>query len=241
MILSPLLSGLLGVVLFFGLDDAPHAFRDSLSARVVDDFESYEDGAPPSRWKFITSSKEVWPLTRVLSDREKFYVMEEEGNKFARAYTNGEALRVTQRNGYEFEWNLQTHPRLEWQWRALELPKGASEKGQNDTGAALYVTFGTDWLGRPKSIKYSYSSSLPVGTVVSFGPLKVIVVDSAVEPRLGAWKTHQRNVVSDYRQVFGGSPPDEPVSITLWSDSDTTGDTARADFDDIVLRPSFRR
>ena len=158
-----------------------HAPPDSLAARVVDDFESYEDGAPPSRWKFITSGKEVWPLTRVLDDREKFYVVEEEGNQFARAYTRGEALRVSLRNGEEFDWNLQRRPRLQWRWRAHQLPEGASEKGKNDTGGALYVTFGTDWLGRPKSIKYSYSSSLPVGTVVDYGNLYVIVVDSASE------------------------------------------------------------
>jgi len=240
MILSRLLTGLLGAALFVGEPAAVHAPPDSLAARIVDDFESYEDGAPPSRWKFITSGKEVWPLTRVLDDREKFYVVGEEGNQFARAYTNGEALRVSLRNGEEFDWNLQRRPRLQWRWRAHQLPEGASEKGKNDTGGALYVTFGTDWLGRPKSIKYSYSSSLPVGTVVSFGPLKVIVVDSATEPGTGAWKTEQRNVVADYRQVFGDNPPDKPASITLWSDSDTTGDVAEVDFDDITLLPPYR-
>jgi Protein of unknown function (DUF3047). len=99
------------------------------------------------------------------------------------------------------------------------------------------VTFGSDWLGRPKSIKYTYSSSLPVGTTVSFGPLKVIVVDSAREPRAGEWETVQRRIRDDYRQVFGGSPPDRPVSITLWSDSDTTGDEAVVDIDDLELLP----
>jgi hypothetical protein len=77
--------------------------------------------------------------------------------------------------------------------------------------------------------------------VVSFGPLKVIVANSAVEPRTGEWKTQQRNVVSDYRQVFGDTPPDEPAAITIWSDSDTTGDTAKVDFDDIKLLPPLRR
>ena len=152
-----------------------------------------------------------------------------------------EAIRYSQRNGKEFDWSINELPRLKWRWRAHHLPEGASEKGENDTGAALYVTFGSDWLGRPKSIKYTYSSSLPVGTVVSFGPLKVIVVDSKREPGLGEWKTIQRNVVDDYHQVFGGDPPDRPLSITFWSDSDTTGDYAKVDFDDIQLLPPYRR
>jgi hypothetical protein len=240
MIILRLMAGMLGAALVLGADDRPDMPRDSLTARVVDDFESYEGGEPPSRWKFITSGREIWPLERVLDERERFYVVEENGNKFGRVFTKGEALRVSLRNGEEFDWNLKDRPRLQWRWRANKLPEGASEKDENDTGAALYVTFGSDWLGRPKSIKYSYSSSLPVGTVVSFGPLKVIVAESATEPRTGEWKIEQRDVIADYRQVFGGRPPDEPVSITLWSDSDTTNDIAEADFDDIKLLPPYR-
>ena len=210
-------------------------------AVMVDDFETYEVGEPPPDWVYVESRDKVVPPEQALEPREEFYVTQEDGNQFLRLYTQNEAMRFSQRNGYEFDWNVQTHPRLQWRWRALTLPEGAAENDKNDAGAALYVTFGSDWLGRPKSIKYTYSSSLPVGTIVSFGPLKVIVVDSAREPGLGTWKTQQRNVVSDYRQVFGGRPPDEPVSITIWSDSDTTKDEAEVDFDDIELLPPFRR
>jgi hypothetical protein len=208
---------------------------------MVDDFETYETGEPPENWVYVASRDKVVSPKQALEPGEKFYVAQENGNQFLRLYTQGEAMRFSQRNGYEFDWDLQTHPRLQWRWRALKLPEDAREDKRNDAGAALYVTFGSDWLGRPKSIKYTYSSSLPVGTIVSFGPLKVIVVDSALEPRLGEWKTQQRNVVSDYKQVFGGTPPDEPVSITIWSDSDTTNDESEADFDDIKLLPPFHR
>lgn len=234
----------IGLLLFAPLPlpgNAPPVDPDSTSVRVVDDFEMYTSGALPEAWKFITSSKEAWPLERVVNERERFYVVEEEGNKFGRLYTRGEAIRVTVRNEEDFTWDLREHPRLAWKWRAHKLPEGASEEGKNDVGAALYVTFGSDWLGRPKSIKYTYSSSLEVGTVVSFGPMKVIVVDSAREPRLGKWKTVQRNILHDYKQVFGGEPPNRPVSITLWGDSDTTDDESEADFDDIKLLPPHRR
>lgn len=212
------------------------------SAVVVDDFESYTVGTFPGRWIHVTPNKQLKTYAEEREEGEEFLVAEEDGNKYLRIYTENEAQRYTLRNDEEFDeefnWNLRTHPWLKWDWRARHLPEGASEKGKNDTGAALYVTFGTDWLGRPKSIKYTYSSSLSVGTVVSFGPLKVIVVDSKKEPRYGAWKTIYRNVVGDYKQVFGGRPPARPVSITIWSDSDTTGDVARVDFDDIMLLPA---
>lgn len=208
------------------------------SAIVVDDFEDDSPGTFPDSWVFVGANKEIKSYEESREAGEIVRVKEEDGNRFVRLITKGEALRYSKRNGVDFEWDLNTHPLLKWRWRALKLPEGASEKGKNDTGGAVYVTFGKDWLGRPKSIKYTYSSSLPVGTVVSFGPLKVIVVDSAAEPRQGEWQPVHRNVVNDYRQVFGGDPPDRPVSITIWSDSDTTNDEAKVDIDDFELLPT---
>jgi len=210
------------------------------SAIVVDDFEDDRPGTFPEGWVFVEENGSIRSYEETRDPGEIVKVMEEDGNRFVRLITKGEALRYTKRNDVDFDWNLEAHPRLNWRWRALKLPEGASEKGKNDTGGAVYVTFGKDWLGRPKSIKYTYSSSLPVGTVVSFGPLKVIVVDSAVEPRQGEWQRVQRNVANDYRQVFGGAPPNRPVSITIWSDSDTTNDMAKVDIDDLEFLPPRR-
>ncbi|WP_263810465.1 DUF3047 domain-containing protein [Salinibacter pepae] len=204
---------------------------------IVDNFEDDTPGTFPDGWVFVKSDEDIQSYEESRNPGETVEVREENENRYVRLITDGEALRYTKRNGVDFEWNLKDHPRLTWRWRAQQLPEGASEKGQNDTGGAVYVTFGSDWLGRPKSIKYTYSSSLPVGTTVSFGPLKVIVVDSAREPRTGEWETVQRRIRDDYRQVFGEDPPDRPVSITLWSDSDTTGDEAKVDVDDIELLP----
>lgn len=205
---------------------------------VVDDFEKTAPGAFPDGWVFVRSKDEFASYEETRDEGETVEVRTSDGNRFVRLITEGEALRYSKVNGKDFNWNVNTHPYITWRWRALKLPDGASERDKNDTGGALYVTFGTDWLGRPKSIKYTYSSSLPIGSVVSFGALKVIVVGSAREPGTGTWKTVQRNVVQDYRQVFGGKPPKRPVSITIWSDSDTTGDTAQVDFDDIALLPA---
>jgi len=213
---------------------------DGPSNVVVDTFDDQAVGEPPDGWVFVKSEDRVQPYEEAREPGETMVVKEEDGDHFVRLETKNEAFRYSKRNGVDFEWNLNTHSRISWRWRALHLPEGASEKGENDTGGAIYVTFGTDWLGRPKSIKYTYSSALPVGTVVDFGNLYVIVVDSAREPRMGEWQKVTRDVRQDYRQVFGGSPPDRPVSITLWSDSDTTEDWARVDVDDIVIRPAHR-
>jgi hypothetical protein len=228
----------IAILLLGGLSE--RAGVKAQTTRVVADFEEYEEGAVPDGWVRVVSKNDIRPAKDAIEPGERFEVLKEKDNKFVRLYTDGEYLRFTKRNGKEFEWNLNTHPRLQWRWRALTLPQGASEKGENDTGGAIYVTFGKDWLGRPKSIKYTYSSSLPVGTVVSFGPLKVIVADSAREPGMRTWKKRTQNVVNDYKQVFGEEPPDRPVSITISGDSDTTGDESKVDIDDITLLPSNR-
>lgn len=210
------------------------AFGQSTS---IDDFESYQSGDLPNRWKFLsTKSREYESLDQYMDEDERFYVQKEDGNQFLRGYTKGEAQRISLSNEQnQLGWMLDENPVLSWRWRANKLPEGASEKGINDTGGAVYVVFKTDWLGRPVSIKYTYSSSLPVGTTVSFGKLKVIVASSALDG-VGDWEHVERNVADDYLRVFGKNPPDQPLLITLWSDSDDTRSEAEVDFDDISIR-----
>jgi hypothetical protein len=120
----------------------------------------------------------------------------------------------------------------------LHLPARADEtrNNTNDTGAALYVTFSVDFFGRPRSIKYTYSTTQPIGTTATYGPLKVLVVASG-QDKMDTWVRMERNVVADYKMLFGEAPPDEPLSIMLWSDADTMKDQAEADFDNLTLLP----
>lgn len=225
------------VLLSVGGYCAPAQAQSTPDPLVVDDFDSYDVGTAPWRWKFISADKEVIAVREKARDDQRFYVVQEDDNQFLRVYTRDEAHRITQRNGVQFEWNLEERPILTWRWRVKHLPEGANEKydGTNDAGAAVYVTFGSTWWGQPISIKYTYSSTLPVGTVVDYGSLMVLVVDSARDPGTGQWKTVTRNVIADYHQLFGEDPPNRPVAISLWSDSDSTHGEAKAAFDDIKL------
>jgi hypothetical protein len=207
----------------------------SRSAYVIDDFEADTPGRWPNKWKFLSSKQRRFePLGQFMSEKERFFIVEEGGNKFVRAYTEGEAQRISI-PAMSIDWNLTEYPRLAWRWRARKLPQGAGEDKVNDAGGAVYVSFAkTDWLGRPYSIKYTYSSSLPAGTVVSTGNVKNIVVSTRTGGT-GRWIEVERDVVEDYQRVFGSEPPAEPFTITLWSDSDDTKSVAEVDFDDITL------
>ncbi len=209
---------------------------------MIDDFEAYEPGDTPYRWS-TNQSRELTPATRrTMTDTHQFVIKEEDSNTFARAIMQDYAYRLIQLNGEAFDWNIEQCPVLSWKWRVLEFPEGAREdqEDRNDVPAAVYVTFKRTWYGAPVSIKYTYSSTLPVGTVVDYGTLMVLVVDSAQSPGTGRWKTVMRNVVADYQQLFGERPGDDtPVGIQLFSDADDVPQgKAVADFDDVrVLSP----
>ncbi|MDZ4701439.1 MAG: DUF3047 domain-containing protein [Rhodothermales bacterium] len=210
-------------------------------AITIDDFESYSDGSLPTRWKYLQEQELVWLDPSHMRPNEQFYVTQDPGNNFLRAYTHDEAVHLTMANEKDgFDWDLRTHPVLRWDWRALQLPKNAREDSEqtNDTGIALYVYFSFEGfiIKRPKGIKYTYSSSLPVGTVLKQDKLRVIVVANGAEG-FGHWMRMERNMIDDYRAVFGDDPPHRPLSIRLWSDSDNTGDFGEGDFDNITLVP----
>jgi hypothetical protein len=208
---------------------------------VVDDFESYAVGTTPHKWKQPhKKSRSLLDISPTVErDDDYFEVVSEGGSKRARFYTRNESTQLAKQNGDGYTWNLRTHPRMSWDWMAKQIPEGAREDKDdlNDSGAAIYVTFDTDWLGRPRSIKYTYSSTLPEGETAKHGPLRVIVVSSATKG-LGQWKHIERDVVADYRRVFGGDPPNEPISITLWSDTDNTQKISEVYFDNITLHPA---
>lgn len=207
---------------------------------LIDDFESYDVGDLPTRWNAQYKGRLV-PLTEAFfNERERMDVQAEGGNQFVRAFARGEAVHVNIENGSDFDWDTRTHPVLSWDWRAVELPEGAREDREqlNDSGAGMYIMFSIEGtlIRRPKIIKYVYSSTLPVGTIASYGKLKVVVAASARDG-MGNWQSVERDVVRDYRDLFGEDPPQRPRRLRLWADSDNTESTAVTDFDNVMLKP----
>ena len=201
---------------------------------LIDDFETSEVGEIPLLWWSI-QGKNVVPLSPKMKEEGEYYSVESDGRgQFLRAGTKSESLRIVMPNNKGFQWNLESHPILSWRWRPNQLPPNAREDKVNDTAGSIYVTFGTDWLGRPKSLKYTYSTTLPVGTVIKQGPLVIVVVGSGPDG-VGRWQSVRRDVAKDYREYFGRTAPSSPDFIAIWSDSDTTKSSSEMDFDDLKI------
>ncbi len=205
---------------------------------VIEDF-SYND-AVPARWRILDpGNRSALPLPdTVQRDDDYVEVVTMDGEKVLRVYTRDETVQVGRVVGEDgFDWDTRSHPVLSWRWRADRLPEGAQEtiSTLNDTGGAFYVSFDCgDWLRRLCIIKYTYSSTLPVGTTASYGKLRVLVVSSA-QDGMEKWVTIERNVREDYKALFGREAPARPLFIMVWGDTDNTHGVSDVYFDAIAI------
>lgn len=179
---------------------------------------------------------------------KNYSIKNEKGNRFLRAQSHRTSIQLARK----VSWNLSTKPLLSWRWRMHTLPKKANEaaRGRNDSGAALYIIFQRrkipflSWKYQPINvIKYVWSTTLPVGRVVKKEKTKLgkiiyegrFIVLQSGKKHAGKWITEKRNVLEDYRRVFGSRPKYNPILIGILSDSNDTKSSAMADYDDISI------
>jgi len=209
---------------------------------VIDDFEDDTVGCLPHKWYNRDGKRQ--PINYPPEEKEsyKYRIEKENGNKYLH-YEGTSAKHLdfplVNKNGID----IFKTPILSWKWRVSQIPEGANEddNSKNDAAASIYVVFDMGHVlfkKVPKSIRYTWSSTLKRGTELSkfFGNQKIIVVQSG-KNGLGEWHTFQRNILEDYKRLFGDNPPHKPLAILILSDGDSTGQRSVADYDDIELQP----
>ncbi|MCC7430717.1 DUF3047 domain-containing protein [bacterium] len=205
---------------------------------VIDDFSKGIEGKFPSwyRWRDGWSMESYENYNGI----EKIYqIANENGNKFLKAEDSGKSITI----GKEVSWNLKKYPVFSWKWRVHSIPPNANEKeGKNDSAAGIYVIFKRNFFGVPKSIKYVWSSTLPVETGFrknKAGKPHVIVVETG-EKNLNKWLLYERNLIEDYKNAYGENPDDKILAIAILTDSNSTGAVSSADYDDLLAFPAKR-
>ncbi len=136
--------------------------------------------------------------------------------------------------------DLRQTPILEWRWKVVTLPKGGDSrrKETDDQAAQIYVA----WPRFPEAVRsriigYVWDTTAPVGTIVKSqktGTITYVVVRSG-PAELGQWITEQRNVVEDFRKVYGEAP-DNPGTVSVAIDSNDTGSTAESYVGEILFK-----
>lgn len=192
---------------------------------VLEDFETSELGGLPLGW--------TW---RSQDDRKNkpYYVREENGNRYLAAEDQGESVIL----GKDVKWDLKKYPYISFKWRVHEIPEGADERFHKkvDSAAGIYIIYNKKLGLLPESVKYVWSSTLPVGSAMrrsGTGRPWMVVADSGKE-NLGEWRTYVFNAYEAYKKTFGGNPPDVPIAIGILSDANSMKSKAYADYDDII-------
>ena len=214
---------------------------------VVDRFSS-ETGANgmPKGWERLIFQK--------IPNHTRYTVIREGDNFYLKAASSNSSSGILKR----IELDPKAYSILRWRWKidhALEKAD-ATRKDGDDYPARIYVAFKYDpgrasiWerakygtarklYGQypPKcALNYVWDNKLPVGTSLNNAytdRAKMIVMESGKE-KAGQWVSEERDIYEDYKKLFGAEPP-EIAFIAVMSDTDNTGESATACFDDIVL------
>ncbi len=128
--------------------------------------------------------------------------------------------------------DLKVTPILEWSWKMGTLPKGGNScvKALDDQAGQVFVT----WPRFPEQVRsqiigYVWDSTQPVGTTCKSektGMVTYIVIRSG-PAEVGKWITERRNVVEDFKKIYGAAP-DNPGALSLSIDSNDTHSYAEA-------------
>ncbi|MFQ5636455.1 MAG: DUF3047 domain-containing protein [bacterium] len=191
---------------------------------VLENFEAGEIDKLPRGW--------TW-RKRDRKKNKPYKIREENGNKYLAAEDNGESVIL----GKDLKWDLRKYPYISFRWRTTKLPEGGDERyGKTvDSAAGIYIVYKKRFGKIPSSIKYVWSTTLPVGSYMrrsGIGRPWMVVAESGTD-HLGEWRTYVFNAYDAYKKTFGGRPPNNPVGIGILSDANSTHSQAYADYDDI--------
>ncbi|MEJ2202355.1 MAG: DUF3047 domain-containing protein [Desulfuromonadaceae bacterium] len=186
---------------------------------LIDDFEQ---GLRP-----------VW-REQIFQGQTRYRVVAADGGKVLQADSRGTASGLVFKQRYD----LQQYPCLAWRWQVSNiLTKGdARSRAGDDYAARVYVVFPHWFPSKTRSINYIWANRLPRGEFLAnpfYGNAVMLAVESGTE-KVGSWVEEKRNVLADYRMIFGEEPP-LAGAIAIMTDTDNTGESASAWYDDIRL------
>ena len=198
---------------------------------VIDDWKSQKLGAKgvPEGWL----GGQTWGLPQY-----DMTIEENEGHRVLHLRSKIESSTV--RKDIKGKVNLKETPILEWRWKTVALPKNGDcrKKSADDQAAQLYVI----WPRFPEAVRsqiigYIWDTTAPAGSIVKSEKTSTVtyVVMRSGTADLGKWITERRNVVEDYKKIYGGQP-DSPGFVSIAIDSDDTTSFAESVFGSILFR-----
>ena len=198
---------------------------------VIEDWKAYPVGATgiPGDWK---------PQNWGTPHYENLKIVEDEGRRALYMKSVNDSSTINKE--IKGKVHLKDTPMLEWQWKSIALPKGANscKKALDDQAGQVFVV----WPRFPEAMRsriigYVWDTTQPVGTICKSektGTVTYLVLRSGPAD-LNKWITEKRNVVEDFKRIYGEAP-DDPAVLSLAIDSNDTHSTAEAMYGPIVFK-----
>src|SRR5881628_855631 len=189
---------------------------------LVEDWSKIPVGTPgiPPGWKGQDWGSPSYDLA----------IVEDEGQHVLRLRSKDDSSTIAK--DIKGKINLKETPILEWAWKSTVLPTGGNScrKATDDQAGQIFVV----WPRFPEALRsriigYVWDTTQPVGTICKSektGTVTYVVVRSGPAD-LSKWVTEKRNVVEDFKKIYGEAP-DDPSVLSLSTDSNDTSSMSEA-------------
>jgi len=209
-------------------------------------FSSAKPGPPPAEWKHV-------PLASFKNSTDYLLVVED-NTVVVRAMAHNSASLLAAQTDFD----PHKFPMLSWRWKvAQNIPDAnTAEQAKEDAPVRLMVAFGGDVSKLAFKDRFTASAAqtisgqaLPYATLMYVWGSKVALDSITVSSRsgrvrmlaiavddqgLGTWHSYKRNLVEDFKRVFG-EEPGNVTSIQIMTDTDNTGGDAQSYYGDISV------
>jgi hypothetical protein len=163
------------------------------------------------------------------------YNLEQDGGRtVVKAHSNASASGLFKK----IKLDPARYRQLRWSWKIAATVTNGNEKTRDgdDYAARVYVVFPGLFFWQTKAINYIWANRLPKGEFIpnAFSSnAMMLAVESGAE-KCGKWVTEERDVLADYRRLFG-EEPSGIGAIAIMTDTDNTSGNATAWYGDITI------
>ncbi len=222
-----ILAGLIGLSFLAYYLISKHAPQALQKAEIVKDFPFSEE-----------KSLKEWE-EKVFKGKVVYRIEKEQPLSYVRATSDKTASALYYKIKLDAKKN---NPVISWKWNVDKFPlKKTAEslevENEDDFAARVYVIFPAAFFTNSKVLEYIWSETLPIGTIGT-SPysknIKLIVARSGPN-KDKMWFLEDRDIIADYLKAFGRSPEYDIGAVAFMTNTEHTGTSADAMYDEIKL------
>jgi len=183
--------------------------------------------------RFATEGLKGWE-SKSFKGVTNYNIVHEDGKTVLKAHAKGTASGLSK----NFVFKPVTHRYLKWNWKIANTISQGNEKTKqgDDYAARVYVVFPGRFFWQMRALNYIWANKLPKGEFIpnAFTSNAMLLAVESGPSKAGQWVSEERDILADFRRVFGEDPP-EAGAIAIMTDTDNTGSEATAWYGDITL------